>query len=391
MNILIYTTVYYPDIIGGGEFSLKLVTEGLINRGHKITVHCLGLKDREEWINGVHIFRHYYKKISESEISRTRNHEEIRDPLNKFEKIYYRRKDIIYNKKIYYQYKALISEGKFDLVHSATALNFLGRYNLWKAAYDLNVPISHVARSPQLLELDILHGFMTPLYKFLVRKSSKFLSGFTAPSMFMIEQHKDIGINCRIMYPIYNALDLQPISVNTEEIISKKNMIIYAGDLRKEKGIFTLYTACNIFIDKADLIYIGSGKDENVLKKYEGITVIKWLAKKELYSLMRKAKVVVLPSEWDEAFGRTIIEGIANGTISIGSNRGGIPEILENDERYIFRAGDYIGLRKLIYRIMNLSSDEYKNEINKLQKRLDRFSIDKYINEWELFFKKQVK
>lgn len=38
---------------------------------------------------------------------------------------------------------------------------------------------------------------------------------------------------------------------------------------------------------------------------------------------MKKSKVVVLPSEWEEAFGRVLIESIFNGTIAIGSDRGG--------------------------------------------------------------------
>ena len=36
MKLLIFSTVYYPDIIGGGEFSTKLMTEGLIKKDMKL-------------------------------------------------------------------------------------------------------------------------------------------------------------------------------------------------------------------------------------------------------------------------------------------------------------------------------------------------------------------
>lgn len=50
----------------------------------------------------------------------------------------------------------MISTIKPDCLHSVSALSYMGRYNIWKAAYDLNVPVSHVARSRSLYILILL-------------------------------------------------------------------------------------------------------------------------------------------------------------------------------------------------------------------------------------------
>ena len=38
MKILIFAEVYYPDVMGGGEFSTKQMAEGLAGKGHEVVV-----------------------------------------------------------------------------------------------------------------------------------------------------------------------------------------------------------------------------------------------------------------------------------------------------------------------------------------------------------------
>lgn len=54
-----------------------------------------------------------------------------------------------------------------------------------------------------------------------------------------------------------------------------------------------------------------------------------WLGRQDdIVSLYRAADVVVLPSLWEEPFGRVLIEAMACGRPAVGSAVGGIPEIL---------------------------------------------------------------
>jgi glycosyltransferase involved in cell wall biosynthesis len=50
----------------------------------------------------------------------------------------------------------------------------------------------------------------------------------------------------------------------------------------------------------------------------------------EYFNIMAKAKALALPSIWPEPFGLVAAESISLGVPVVGSNRGGIPEIVGN-------------------------------------------------------------
>ena len=47
--------------------------------------------------------------------------------------------------------------------------------------------------------------------------------------------------------------------------------------------------------------------------------------------LLFKSSISVVPSKWQEPFGRTAMESAAYGCATITSNNGGLPETFEND------------------------------------------------------------
>ncbi|MCR5651017.1 MAG: hypothetical protein K6F86_07545, partial [Lachnospiraceae bacterium] len=65
MKILVFAESYYPDVMGGGEFSTKQMAEGLVKKGHEVMVYCLGEENSKEDINGVRVNRRYIKGTSE--------------------------------------------------------------------------------------------------------------------------------------------------------------------------------------------------------------------------------------------------------------------------------------------------------------------------------------
>ena len=36
MKLLIVSFAYYPDVVGGGEFSTKMIAEGMVEKGHSV-------------------------------------------------------------------------------------------------------------------------------------------------------------------------------------------------------------------------------------------------------------------------------------------------------------------------------------------------------------------
>lgn len=389
MKILVFAEVYFPDVIGGGEFSTKMMTEGLVSRGHNVEIYCLGKKNIDERINGVNVHRRYIKDVTEHIMSLIKDNK-VQDTLSSVKKLLRKRADIYYSKKWFNYYREIISEVKPDLVHSVAAMSYLGRFNLWKAAYDIGIPMSHVSRSPNLIEFQFLNGRLNKYYIRRNALASKYLTALAAPSKYMLECHTKVGIKGKkLNRTIYNAVDFSAVNPCDDLIGSKKNIILYAGDIREEKGILTLIKAVS-GIPNAKLLLIGKGRLSSSIKQNHNLKLIDWLDKEALYKYMQIAKIVVLPSEWNEAFGRILIEGINNCTIGVGSDRGGIPEVLDFNPDYIFRSGDVIDLQKKIVSILNYTNEKYTDEIKKQQEYIKRFSIDKYISNWENFFIQQI-
>ena len=389
MKILVFAEVYYPDVMGGGEYSTKQMAEGLAKRGHEVVVHCLGVDDCTEELNGIRVNRHYVRGLSEHYMSLTKNNR-VADPLTQLDKIIRKWPDFYRSGAWYRRYSTIIQKEDPDAVNTASPMSYLGRVNLWRAAFDMRKPMSHVSRAPNLLELKFLGGRLDGYNRRRNAKASAYLTALAAPSRYMLDCHNRAGIRGgRFNDVIYNAVDFPSMPPSLDLVGQKERMVLYAGALKAEKGIHTLLRAVD-GLEGVRLRLIGRGALADAIEKDGKTEVIDWMARESLYAHMRRARVVVLPAEWDEAFGRILIEAIHNGTIAIGSDRGGIPEVLDHNDDYIFHAGDVGGLRRRIERMIRMPASEYMEEIGKQQKKAFGFTNEVYIDHWERFFLQQL-
>lgn len=116
---------------------------------------------------------------------------------------------------------------------------------------------------------------------------------------------------------------------------------LYYGRLSYEKGIDKLIDAAKE-LPWMKLKIVGTGPIENELKSRVGISSrIEFLGYKkgqELYDIVGNAQFVVVPSQWYENNPMTIVEAYSFGTPVIGSDLGGIPEIIKNGSTgFIFK------------------------------------------------------
>jgi len=157
----------------------------------------------------------------------------------------------------------------------------------------------------------------------------------------------------------------------------KKNFftISYFGRISREKGILTLLKSLNYlsfdnWVFMIDLDHIEDLKYYNELeiyllelKKQNKLKIIS-CDYFEISKIMSKTDIVVLPSEYPEQYGRVIQESIASGSLVIGSNVGGIPEII-NDKKLLFKPGNYKEIAKLINQLFhdkNFYNQKFKRE-----------------------------
>lgn len=125
-----------------------------------------------------------------------------------------------------------------------------------------------------------------------------------------------------------------------------KGYILYFGRLSEEKGVSTFLNAA--MLNRSIPHYIvGTGPEEEDLKKKAVVNNLKnvhflgFKQGEDLKKLLSKSTCVVIPSEWYENSPMSVLEAFAAGRPVIGSDIGGIPELIENNvDGFIFKPGD---------------------------------------------------
>lgn len=178
-----------------------------------------------------------------------------------------------------------------------------------------------------------------------------------------------------------------PNYINTEEFYqgaTNANYILYFGRLSDEKGICTYLDAANINKDIPHVI-VGTGPLEQALRKQTviyGLANVKFLGYKsgdELKKLLAESTCVVVPSEWYENCPMTILEAFASSRPVIGSNIGGIPELIDHEtDGFIFEPGNADALSRNIRWVWNNKSKAREMGMEGYEKVRGRFNPKKH-------------
>lgn len=128
----------------------------------------------------------------------------------------------------------------------------------------------------------------------------------------------------------------------------KQPYVLYFGRFSEEKGFRTLIEACKKLPD-IPFVFAGTGPLENLSKDIKNVKCVGFKKGKELIELIAAAKFVVVPSEWYEPFGLTIVEAQSQGTPVLGARIGAIPELIQDNENgLLFEAGNAMDLSNAV-------------------------------------------
>ena len=144
---------------------------------------------------------------------------------------------------------------------------------------------------------------------------------------------------------------------------TKKNYILYFGRFSKEKGINTLVRVCKR-LPEFQFVFAGTGPLEDEIKKVSNIKDVGFKTGGELEKLIREAKFSIYPSEWYENCPFSVMESQMYATPVLGSNIGGIPELIEVEKTgELFESGNEKELRNKVVKLWNNKRliDEYSN------------------------------
>jgi glycosyltransferase involved in cell wall biosynthesis len=190
----------------------------------------------------------------------------------------------------------------------------------------------------------------------------KNINAFIYPSRFIMDKHIQYKKELKEKsFVIHNFIDLKKFTASIE----KENYYLYYGRLSREKGINTLIRAWKNF-PELKLKVVGNGPEENHLReliKDLQITNVELVGAKfddDLVQIIQMAKFTIVPSEWHETFGLTIIESYACGTPVIAAAIGGITELVKKNETgFLFESRNENNLSEIIKKVTLLSSSEY--------------------------------
>ena len=149
--------------------------------------------------------------------------------------------------------------------------------------------------------------------------------------------------------------------------------------MSSEKGIATLLKAASA-LPEYKLKVIGTGPLESDLismNKREHIEFLGYKTGNELKNLLSGSRFMVIPSEVYENNPLTVIESLCAGTPVLGSDIGGIPELIKPGlNGMLFEAGNVMDLQKNISYMWQHHTDFNSNGI--IQDANIRFDTDNY-------------
>ncbi|MBW4698325.1 MAG: glycosyltransferase family 4 protein [Aphanocapsa lilacina HA4352-LM1] len=170
---------------------------------------------------------------------------------------------------------------------------------------------------------------------------------FITVSHFQRRKLAELGVPAEKMSTVHNFVDVSQIAVNPEP----GEYFLYFGRVERLKGIFTLIEAAAP-LGRTPLLIVGEGEaraEAEALVERRGLSHIRLLGPKggkELQRLIGGSLACVLPSQWYENCPMSVLEAYAHSRPVIGSDIGGIPELVDPEsDGWLFAAGDVEALR----------------------------------------------
>lgn len=335
MKILFINTLYFPLVGGGAEVTLQNLAECMNRQGHEVCILATGPHKglRKEEIRGIRVYRAGLKNIFF-------HHGRILPAA--WKRALWHLIDI-YNPFMMRYVQEVIAREQPDVVSCHGLIGW--SIATWDAIQAQGIPIVQVLHdyyllSPRVTMLNglqpsskacvpcrlmrLMHPHRSNKVTAVVGVSQFILNKFLAQGYFRKTPNKTYIHNTRHFNP---SLD-HPVSCADTVTFG------FIGTLAAHKGIELLL---DTFVRHAPpnwrLKIAGYGEVgyENMLKQrylHPGIEFIGYVQPSEFFPGL---DFTVVPSLWEEPLGMVVAESLMHGIPVLGSNRGGIPEMLPED------------------------------------------------------------
>jgi len=271
-----------PKGYGGIEWVVALAADGLVERGHDVTLFATG--------------------------------------------------DSVTRAKLEYVYEvapgpATINDPVLDTTHTLLAYEDPSRFDI----YHVHSPFAALAAglSCGVPMVHTLHGSFTPEMKELFGRV-----GDRAWFVAISESQKSGMPELNYAGVVYNGIDTSLYRLQEE----KEDFLLFLGRAAPEKG---LRRAVETALRTGDRLVLAlkiahetefAEWDEVQKILPEGTEVLMEISHEHKADLLARAKAVLFPIDWVEPFGLVMTESMASGTPVIATPRGSVPEVISDGE-----------------------------------------------------------
>ncbi len=187
-------------------------------------------------------------------------------------------------------------------------------------------------------------------------------------------------------HTIYNGVDADKFPFSAES----EDYLLFAGRIVPEKGVKEAIKVAQETNHR--LLIIGpvypdqQGYFDQYIKPHlnDKILYLGYIEQANLVKYYQKAKAFLMPIQWEEPFGLTMVEAMACGTPVVALHRGAVPEIIENGVTgfVVHSLGDMMAA---VQRIDTINRAACREHVKK------HFCLEKMIDEYEATFERIVR
>jgi len=390
----------YNHITGGADTYFFTLRRLLKEKGHSVAEFCLQHPDNEYsefsdfFINGVTNKNWEKASISESSIALIRSIYNL-EARNKFNKLVDKFKpDIVHIQNMFYQISPSILSVTFK--KKIPVIETLHDYHLVCANNNLHHH-GHICEDCiKYTKFSILKNkcyndsWRASLLAFTASYSHQIfniykdrINRWISPSRFLRDKMIAGGI-------VGEKIDILPYPVSFEidqddKFEQKGDYVLFVGRLVQQKGIITMLKVAEK-LSNIKFMILGTGPLENYIKNYiiknniSNIKLIGFVPNNKISDYIRFSKFVIVPSEWYDNLPIIMYETLLCGVPLIGSNIGGIPEIINNKVGILVEPSNVDELQTKIQYLYENESLRNSLAANAREYISSNFSLDEHYN-----------
>lgn len=326
----------FPPHYGGVGVHIHTLSKELVKEGHEVYVITYPHKDLRD-IDGIHV-------IGTSGI----NIPGIRG--------------LMFKRNAQKALEKLLKEVDIDIIH--------GHYLFPAGAAAVDVGSKHkiktyvTAHGSDMFEMYKKQSFMRPFIKNVLKKADVVFAVSNAlKEEILATGVKGISEKTRLYW---NSVDIDKFSPDNKNTLESngKPIVLFVGNIIKRKNVNLILEAKKQSKTDYEVVIVGDGPLKNELEskvEKENIPDVRFLGSRDdVENIIPGCDVLVLPS-FSESFGLVLIEALACGKPVIGSNVGGITEIITDDVGLLINPNDASTLSDALDRI--IGDDEFRQNL----------------------------